>query len=68
MLSGYYELPLVLISVLVAIFAACTAPRLAGRVTMSKGPAARFRLPIPIGFDLRITLPLRWPMSMNIMP
>jgi signal transduction histidine kinase/CheY-like chemotaxis protein len=80
MLIGHYEIPLVLISVLVAIFASYTALSLAGRVTGTHGSASRrwiaggaiamgtgiwsmhfigmlaFRLPIPMGFDLGITL------------
>jgi len=39
MLSGRYEISLVLISILVAIFASYTALRLAGRVTRSQGMA-----------------------------
>ncbi|TFV89264.1 response regulator, partial [Oxalobacteraceae bacterium OM1] len=80
MLAGYYDLPLVLVSVLVAVFASYTTLSLAGRVTISKGRTAfywtaggalamgigiwsmhfigmlAFRLPIPVGFDVRITL------------
>jgi NO-binding membrane sensor protein with MHYT domain/CheY-like chemotaxis protein/two-component sensor histidine kinase len=80
MLTGSYENPLVIISILVAIFASYTALSLAGRVTKSQGATARwwiaggalamgigiwsmhfigmlaFRLPIPLGYDLGITL------------
>ncbi|WP_151638921.1 MHYT domain-containing protein [Noviherbaspirillum aerium] len=80
MLSGHYEIPLVLVSILVAIFASYTALSLAGRVKNSHGLSARlwisggglamgtgiwamhfigmlaFRLPIPIGYDIPITL------------
>ncbi|MBL0726481.1 MHYT domain-containing protein [Piscinibacter sp. HJYY11] len=83
MLVGYYETPLVLLSVLVAILASYTALSLAERVSSSQGQAARwwiaggafamgtgiwamhfvgmlaFRLPIPLGYDLGITL-LSW--------
>jgi len=82
MLVGYYEAPLVLLSVLVAIFASYTALRLAERVRNSHVTAGRwvaggafamgtgiwgmhfvgmlaFRLPIPLGYDLGITL-LSW--------
>jgi NO-binding membrane sensor protein with MHYT domain len=83
MLQGRYELPLVLVSVLVAVFASYTALSLAGRVAHSRGRAAHwwiaggalamgtgiwsmhfigmlaFRLPIPLGYDLGITL-LSW--------
>lgn len=83
MLIGYYETPLVLLSVLVAILASYTALSLAERVSRTQGRAARwwiaggafamgtgiwamhfvgmlaFRLPIPLGFDLGITL-LSW--------
>ena len=83
MLDGYYEAPLVLLSVLVAILASYTALRLAERVSKSEVTAARwwiaggafamgtgiwamhfvgmlaFRLPIPLGYDLGITL-LSW--------
>src|SRR5438874_13548505 len=80
MLTGYYETPLVLISILVAIVASYSALSLAGRVAESRGRAMlawtvggavamgsgiwamhfigmlAFRLPIPIAFDLPITL------------
>lgn len=80
MLSGRYEIPLVLVSILVAIFASYTALSLAERVKKSHGLSARlwisggalamgtgiwamhfvgmlaFRLPIPIGYDISITL------------
>ena len=80
MLTGYYEPPLVLISILVAIVASYSALSLAGRVTEATGHAMRawivggavalgsgiwamhfvgmlaFRLPIPIAFDIPITL------------
>jgi signal transduction histidine kinase/ActR/RegA family two-component response regulator len=82
MLVGYYEAPLILLSVLVAIFASYTALSLAERVRDSQGLASRwvaggafamgtgiwgmhfvgmlaFRLPIPLGYDLGITL-LSW--------
>ncbi|HEX8787650.1 MAG TPA: MHYT domain-containing protein, partial [Telluria sp.] len=39
MLTGYYETPLVLISILVAIVASYSALSLAGRVTESRGRA-----------------------------
>jgi NO-binding membrane sensor protein with MHYT domain/CheY-like chemotaxis protein/two-component sensor histidine kinase len=80
MLRGYYETPLVLVSILVAIFASYTTLRLAERVTSANGRAVyawtaggalamgsgiwamhfigmlAFRLPIPVGYDLRDTL------------
>jgi NO-binding membrane sensor protein with MHYT domain/CheY-like chemotaxis protein/nitrogen-specific signal transduction histidine kinase len=80
MLHGYYEAPLVLVSILVAIFASYTTLRLAERVTRAHGRAVHawtgggalamgsgiwamhfigmlaFRLPIPVGYDLRDTL------------
>jgi NO-binding membrane sensor protein with MHYT domain/CheY-like chemotaxis protein/two-component sensor histidine kinase len=80
MLPGHYEIPLVLVSILVAIFASYTALSLAGRVKNSHGLSARlwisggalamgtgiwamhfvgmlaFRLPIPLGYDIPITL------------
>src|SRR5438046_9573569 len=82
MLVGHFEGPLVLLSVLVAIFASYTALSLAERVRHSQGLAGRwvaggafamgtgiwgmhfigmlaFRLPIPLGYDLGITL-LSW--------
>jgi len=82
MLAGHYEAPLVLLSILVAIFASYTALSLAERVRHAHGMAGRwvaggafamgtgiwgmhfvgmlaFRLPIPIGFDVGITL-LSW--------
>jgi signal transduction histidine kinase/CheY-like chemotaxis protein len=83
MLNGNYDISLVIVSVLVAVFASYTALALAGRVTHSNPAAARwwiaggavamgtgiwamhfvgmlaFRLPIPLGYDLHITL-LSW--------
>jgi signal transduction histidine kinase/ActR/RegA family two-component response regulator len=80
MLSGHYEFPLVLISILVAILASYSALSLAGRVSESRGRATAawivggaiamgsgiwamhfvgmlaFRLPIPVGFDVPITV------------
>jgi len=80
MLTGYYEPPLVLISILVAIVASYSALSLAGRVTEATGGSRfawilggaiamgsgiwamhfvgmlAFRLPIPIAFDVPITL------------
>ncbi len=80
MLTGHYETPLVLISILVAIAASYAALSLAGRVSESRGRAVAawivggaiamgygiwamhfvgmlaFRLPIPIAFDLPLTL------------
>jgi signal transduction histidine kinase/ActR/RegA family two-component response regulator len=80
MLTGHYETPLVLISILVAIAASYAALSLAGRVSESRGRAVAawivggaiamgsgiwamhfvgmlaFRLPIPIAFDLSLTL------------
>jgi NO-binding membrane sensor protein with MHYT domain len=80
MLSGHYELPLVLISILVAILASYSALSLAGRVSESRGRVMAawivggaiamgsgiwamhfvgmlaFRLPIPIGYDVPITV------------
>jgi NO-binding membrane sensor protein with MHYT domain/CheY-like chemotaxis protein/nitrogen-specific signal transduction histidine kinase len=80
MLTGHYETPLVLISILVAIVASYAALSLAGRVSESRGYAVRawivggaiamgsgiwamhfvgmlaFRLPIPIAYDLPLTL------------
>jgi signal transduction histidine kinase/CheY-like chemotaxis protein len=80
MLHGHYETPLVLVSILVAIFASYTTLRLAERVTSAHGRAGwawigggalamgsgiwamhfigmlAFRLPIPVGYDLRDTL------------
>ncbi|WP_075794825.1 MHYT domain-containing protein [Massilia putida] len=80
MLTGYYETPLVLISILVAIVASYSALSLAGRVTEAAGRTKfawilggaiamgsgiwamhfvgmlAFRLPIPIAFDIPITL------------
>jgi diguanylate cyclase len=41
MLTGYYETPLVLVSILVAIFASYTALSMAGRVATSHGTAER---------------------------
>ncbi|KRB84902.1 MHYT domain-containing protein [Noviherbaspirillum sp. Root189] len=41
MLTGYYDTPLVLVSILVAIFASYTALSMAGRVTTSHGTARR---------------------------
>jgi NO-binding membrane sensor protein with MHYT domain/CheY-like chemotaxis protein/two-component sensor histidine kinase len=42
MLTGYYDGPLVLVSICVAVLASYTALSLAGRVTHSPGPAARW--------------------------
>jgi NO-binding membrane sensor protein with MHYT domain/CheY-like chemotaxis protein len=80
MLTGHYETPLVLISILVAIAASYAALSLAGRVSESRGRAVAawivggaiamgsgiwamhfvgmlaFRLPIPIAYDLPLTL------------
>jgi len=80
MLTGHYETPLVLISILVAIAASYSALSLAGRVSESRGRAVAvwivggaiamgsgiwamhfvgmlaFRLPIPIAFDVPLTL------------
>jgi NO-binding membrane sensor protein with MHYT domain/CheY-like chemotaxis protein/two-component sensor histidine kinase len=80
MLSGRFEMSLVLVSIAVAILASYTALSMAGRVSTSRGSAARwwiagggfamgtgiwsmhfigmlaFRLPIPLGYDLPITL------------
>ncbi|MBW8899344.1 MAG: response regulator [Massilia sp.] len=80
MLTGYYETPLVLISILVAIVASYSALSLAGRVSEATGRTRfawtlggaaamgsgiwamhfvgmlAFRLPIPIAFDVPITL------------
>jgi signal transduction histidine kinase/ActR/RegA family two-component response regulator len=80
MLNGYYETPLVLVSILVAIVASYSALSLAGRVAETQGRAMvawtvggaiamgsgiwamhfvgmlAFRLPIPIAFDIPITL------------
>jgi diguanylate cyclase len=80
MLTGYYETPLVLTSILVAIVASYSALSLAGRVTEAEGRARfawilggaiamgsgiwamhfvgmlAFRLPIPIAYDVPITL------------
>jgi diguanylate cyclase len=80
MLTGFYETPLVLVSILVAIVASYSALSLAGRVTEAAGRARfawtlggaiamgsgiwamhfvgmlAFRLPIPIAFDIPITL------------
>jgi diguanylate cyclase (GGDEF)-like protein len=80
MLTGSYDLVLVLISLAVAILASYTALDLAGRVTTAKGSAVplwicggavsmgigiwsmhfigmlAFSLPIPLGYDLSITL------------
>jgi NO-binding membrane sensor protein with MHYT domain/CheY-like chemotaxis protein/nitrogen-specific signal transduction histidine kinase len=80
MLTGHYETPLVLISILVAIVASYAALSLAGRVSESRGHAVQawivggaiamgsgiwamhfvgmlaFRLPIPIAYDLPLTL------------
>jgi len=79
MLTGRYEITLVVVSILVAILASYTALSLAGRVATAHKLARRlwvgggavamgtgiwamhfigmlaFRLPIPIGFDFRIT-------------
>jgi NO-binding membrane sensor protein with MHYT domain/CheY-like chemotaxis protein/nitrogen-specific signal transduction histidine kinase len=80
MLTGYYETPLVLISILVAIVASYSALSLAGRVTEATGRTRfawtlggaiamgsgiwamhfvgmlAFRLPIPVAYDVPITL------------
>jgi signal transduction histidine kinase/CheY-like chemotaxis protein len=80
MLTGHYETPLVLVSILVAIVASYAALSLAGRVSESRGRAVAawivggaiamgsgiwamhfvgmlaFRLPIPIAFDVPLTL------------
>jgi NO-binding membrane sensor protein with MHYT domain/CheY-like chemotaxis protein/nitrogen-specific signal transduction histidine kinase len=80
MLTGYYETPLVLISILVAIVASYSALSLAGRVSEASGSARfawtlggaiamgsgiwamhfvgmlAFRLPIPVAYDIPITL------------
>jgi signal transduction histidine kinase/CheY-like chemotaxis protein len=80
MLTGYYETPLVLTSILVAIVASYSALSLAGRVTEAAGRTRfawilggaiamgtgiwamhfvgmlAFRLPIPIAYDVPITL------------
>jgi NO-binding membrane sensor protein with MHYT domain len=80
MLTGYYETPLVLISILVAIVASYSALSLAGRVTEATGGTRSawtlggaiamgsgiwamhfvgmlaFRLPIPVAYDIPITL------------
>lgn len=80
MLTGHYETPLVLASILVAIVASYAALSLAGRVSESRGRAVfawivggaiamgsgiwamhfvgmlAFRLPIPIAYDLPLTL------------
>ncbi|MCS0582277.1 ATP-binding protein [Massilia pinisoli] len=80
MLTGFYETPLVLVSILVAIVASYSALSLAGRVTEAAGRSRfawilggaiamgsgiwamhfvgmlAFRLPIPIAFDIPITL------------
>jgi NO-binding membrane sensor protein with MHYT domain/CheY-like chemotaxis protein/two-component sensor histidine kinase len=80
MLTGYYETPLVLISILVAIVASYSALSLAGRVAEATGRTRlawmlggaiamgsgiwamhfvgmlAFRLPIPVAYDIPITL------------
>ncbi|WP_296946433.1 MHYT domain-containing protein [uncultured Massilia sp.] len=80
MLSGYYEMSLVLVSILVAMVASYSALGLAGRVAQSQGRALlawtaggavamgsgiwamhfigmlAFRLPIPLAFDVPITI------------
>lgn len=80
MLNGRFEMTLVWVSIIVAILASYTALSMAGRVSTSRGSAARwwiagggfamgvgiwsmhfigmlaFRLPIPLGYDPRITL------------
>jgi signal transduction histidine kinase/ActR/RegA family two-component response regulator len=80
MLTGYYETPLVLASILVAMTASYAALGLANRVAQSEGRAMlawtvggaiamgsgiwamhfvgmlAFRLPIPIGYDIPITI------------
>jgi NO-binding membrane sensor protein with MHYT domain len=80
MLTGYYETPLVLVSILVAMIASYSALSLAGRVSAIAGPRRlawtvggavamgsgiwamhfigmlAFRLPIPLAFDMPITI------------
>jgi NO-binding membrane sensor protein with MHYT domain len=80
MLQGRYELPLVVISILVAVLASYTALALAERVRQARGRGAlpwifgggfamgtgiwamhfvgmlAFRLPIPLGYDLQLTV------------
>lgn len=80
MLIGSYDLPLVVLSLCVAILAAYTALDLAGRIASAKGPSRgvwigggavamgfgiwsmhfvgmlAFSLPIPLGYDLALTL------------
>jgi diguanylate cyclase len=80
MLTGYYETPLVLASILVAMAASYAALGLAGRVAQTQGRAMlawtaggavamgsgiwamhfigmlAFRLPMPMGFDVPITI------------
>jgi signal transduction histidine kinase/ActR/RegA family two-component response regulator len=90
---GHYEVPLVVVSVMVSILASYTALALAGRVSHSAMPAERwwwitggacamgtgiwsmhfigmlaFRLPIPLGYDLEITV-LSWllPVSVSVL-
>jgi signal transduction histidine kinase/CheY-like chemotaxis protein len=90
---GHYEVPLVVVSVMVSILASYTALALAGRVSHSATPAERwwwitggacamgtgiwsmhfigmlaFRLPIPLGYDLEITV-LSWllPVSVSVL-
>jgi signal transduction histidine kinase/CheY-like chemotaxis protein len=89
MLNGFYEPPLVLLSVLVAVLASYTALRLAERVAHAAGKSAflwvgggafamgtgiwsmhfigmlAFRLPIPLGYDLGITL-LSWALPVAV--
>jgi signal transduction histidine kinase/ActR/RegA family two-component response regulator len=93
MLPGYYEAPLVIVSVLVAVLASYTALTLAGRVSHAATRSGRawwiaggafamgtgiwamhfigmlaFRLPIPLGYDLGITM-LSWllPVSVSVL-
>jgi signal transduction histidine kinase len=80
MLPGYYEAPLVIVSIVVAIFASYTALTLASRVSRAAGSSSlwwmvggafamgtgiwsmhfigmlAFRLPIPLGYDLGMTI------------
>ena len=80
MLAGHYDIPLVVVSILVAIVASYSALSLAGRVAQSRGRAMfawtvggaiamgsgiwamhfvgmlAFQLPIPIAFDIPITM------------
>ena len=89
MLDGYYDISLVLISILVAVLASYTALALAGRVSRAQRNTApwwiaggafamgtgiwsmhfigmlAFRLPIPLGYDLGITL-LSWLLPITV--